>query len=275
MRINLAKKIGKNIRISNEILIQTTAHLFETRKGDTRHRAYIFKRDWQIIETINYAIENKDLLSFLDKGKVAITFNCIEDVFTMLVNVESYNPNYKYQITIITIEKQHTRHTTRVETYNSVKVNKIYMMDYYLTRTFASSHLECLSTLVSNGEKIYIFINKAVENKANFQNRERALLEGAFSSLHSKLNNKCTNKGAFWFKMEINNEEFYLRAAIEKNHKESATAYIILNIEASLDVVERKSALNNTPISEFKGVGNFKKTVIERKGLRIIKNSTK
>ncbi len=241
--------LPKKIRINYECRMILTSHLFHKREGETKSRFFsIFRNTFQLSDLINYAIKEVDLLSYKNAGKIAVIVSVVEkdkkiNKYGISLTVEKSTDtcNFRYDITIITIDKQDDRHFTDCLQLNKSNY-RFYFEDYIICKSYNSKSLSNLTTFKRNKQKIKVQFNKYFSTEGLwFIDFLGVDTDRFFSGLFQHLANKdnIINKGAFWYLIKINNQkELYLRFAIETNWVQDEYQMILLDAKQKNSAIE-------------------------------------
>jgi len=242
--------LPKKIRINYECRLILTSHLFHKREGQERSRFFsVFRNTFQLSDLINYAIKKVDLLSCKDAGKIAIIAPVAQkngeiDKYGISLTVEKSTDtcNFRYDITVITIDKQDNRHFTDCLQLNKSKY-RFYFENYIIHRSYNSKNLFNLTSFKHNKQKIKVQLNSFfTTEKFRFIDFLGAEVDRFFSGLYEYLTKEgnIINKGAFFHLVHFTDQaKIYLRISIETNWLQNGYQMILLNAK------HKKPAIDN------------------------------
>jgi len=230
-------KLRQKFRLDSDTRVILTSHLFYKRKNENRSRIAVFRNSFQILDIIKYAIKEFDLLSYKDKGKLALIVPVYERKFTIskygvAISVETSKDtcNYKTDIIVITIDKQDTRHYK--DSLQLVKSKyRFYLDNYCPTKSFVQKDLIFLNKVTCTLGNAKIFITPFFQENKNylFDFFPKGYIN-FFASVFGNEIPKRLNRGAFWCLVTLKDQkQFYIRMAIEESWDKNEFLIIVLN----------------------------------------------
>lgn len=238
-------KLLEKFKLDDETRVVLAGHLFLRREGEMRSRIAIFHNSFQILDVIRYAIKEADLLSYKNKGKLALIVPLVEAnqetcTYGISVSVEPSTDiyNYKNDIVVITMEKQDKRHYT-----DSLQLQKskcrFYLNDYEMKMSFRRKDLIKADTFKIKNKRVEIQFSAFMDKQRRWFLDifpEGWTANSFFISLFARGVKDNLNQGVFWYLADIENYSlFYIRASIEETWDLKGYQLIVLDVKSDFE----------------------------------------
>ena len=253
-----------------EIHVHLAKHLFKSRKGQTRPRAFMFKALWQYEELIKHAFTKNNIAEYANEGRVAYIFKYLKNDYGILFDIRLRDG--VYDVTVITIDMKDSRHFLVGGMFMKEK-NKIYS-DFSLP----ISYMRQIKKRISRNSKYEFYHTFLFDaNKYFNEYRKQVEEERVAQALSSRISAGDMDFSIYWLKVYIgNSKSVYIKTSIEKVWRggREVTVIIFADFKMSRKAMNQMN-LGTENIYKLGDVasnfhfGNTPKEKLNRSGLKI------
>lgn len=232
--------------------IKVSSHFRQTRKNEVRKRGFMFKTIGQVERILLYAMRNRGIEDFIDKKRVVIKFSYFGEIYGLLISLDSSKiKNNLVEITLITVDKEDTRHYTEHLMFMKEDI-RIDMSEYELFST-SSKYIKDFSicTLLrpgktSAGACVFAYAETAKEKVSRFfksiggSTNFTESVAGRLLSFEEEIFFKIRDNGPHFIEAHsFNGDKYVVKFSFEKITRKKY-AFIFLNICEDTEFIKEK-----------------------------------